>query len=106
MGEATGRIRRGVALTGLAAGVLAAVVLLASPASAQTGANPTLQPWSSTTSLPEGRSRNGAVYNDGYLYLVGGVNNGGTIATVSYAAVNANGTVGPWINTTPLPAAR
>ena len=106
MGEATVRVRRGAALAGLGAGMVAAVLLLASPASAQTGTNPTLQPWSSTTSLPEGRSRNGAVFNDGYLYLVGGVNDGGTIATVSYAPVNANGTVGAWTNTTPLPAAR
>ena len=106
MGEATVRVRRGAALAGLGAGMLAAVLLLASPASAQTGGNPTLQPWNSTTSLPEGRSRNGAVFNDGYLYLVGGVNDGGTIGTVSYAPVNANGTTGTWNNTTPLPAAR
>ncbi len=106
MGEATVRVRRGAALAGLGAGMVAAVLLLSSPASAQTGGNPTLQPWSSTTSLPEGRSRNGAAFNDGYLYLAGGVNAGGTISTVSYAPVNANGTVGPWTNTTPLPAAR
>jgi hypothetical protein len=91
---------------GLLAAAVAALILLAGTAAAQTGTNPTLLPWQSTTSLPEGRSRNGAVFYNGYVYLVGGVNNDGTIGSVLYAPVNTNGTVGTWNETTALPGAR
>lgn len=45
------------------------------------------------------------VYN-GYIYLIGGANSGPTVANIDYAPLNADGTVGAWVLTTPLPAAR
>ena len=63
-----------------------------------------LSAWSSTTSLPQARSGNGAVGANGYLYLIGGVNSAGTVqSTVYRAQANANGTVGAWTSTTPVP---
>ena len=92
----------------LAVALVAALTLSASPSSAQTGANPTLRPWSSTTDLPEARSRLGAVFNDGFVYLLGGVGPNGVPATTTsfVAPVGADGTVGPWSTTTPLPGPR
>ena len=80
---------------------------LAAHTGAQTPPSPTLAPWNTTTSLPQARSRNGAVFTDGYLYLMGGVNtSGATVNTVYYAPVNANGNVGNWNTTTSLPGNR
>ncbi len=60
--------------------------------------------WSSTTSLPTPRSANGAVYGNGFMYLVGGIDGaGGNTAAVTYAVVNADGTLGSWNSTTALP---
>ena len=92
----------------LVVGLVGAITLPASPLAAQTGANPTLRPWTSTTDLPEARSRLGAVFNDGFVYLLGGVGPNGVPATSTsfVAPVGADGTVGPWSTTTPLPGPR
>ncbi len=59
--------------------------------------------------LPAGRFRHSAVTVNGYMYVVGGlddtVNNAAT-STVYYTKVNADGTIGAWNSTTALPAAR
>jgi len=53
------------------------------------------------------RVRGGAVAANGYLYHLGGVDGTGTtVATVQYAKLNADGTVGTWAATTSLPGAR
>lgn len=63
-----------------------------------------LQSWSSTTSLPSARSGNGAVYANGYLYLIGGIDSSGNVVSTVYVArTNANGTVGAWSTTTAVP---
>lgn len=52
------------------------------------------------------RSANGAVAYNGYLYVMGGQNSGGTtVSDVQYAPLNANGTVGTWASTTSMSTA-
>lgn len=63
-----------------------------------------LSAWTTTSALPSGRSGNGAVAVNGFMYLVGGVNAAGSIVnTVDVAPINANGTLGTWTTTTALP---
>ena len=63
-----------------------------------------LSPWASTTSLPQPRSGNGAVSGNGYVYLIGGIDGSSTVqSTVYFARSNANGTLGTWATTTPVP---
>lgn len=48
----------------------------------------------------------GGVSANGYMYMIGGKNTGGTaITTVQYAKLNANGTTSAWGTTTVLPVA-
>ncbi len=64
--------------------------------------------WSSTTALPGTKevARSAFAYN-GYMYQVGNRDNGNFIlgtptATVVYAPINANGSLGSWSTTTPF----
>ena len=60
--------------------------------------------WSSGTGLPQPRSGNGAVSGNGFLYVIGGIDGSNTVtSTVYFARANANGTVGTWGTTTPVP---
>ena len=59
----------------------------------------------SPNTLPSGQWRSSIVENNGYLYSLGGINGGGQIASVYYAPINSNGSVGTWTSTTPLPQA-
>jgi hypothetical protein len=57
--------------------------------------------WAATTSLSNptssSRYRGTAVVAGGYVYMLGGINEfGGTVSTVLYAKLNADGTVGTW----------
>ncbi len=66
--------------------------------------NGTLGTWTATTSLPAGvQSATSVVYN-GYVYEMGGYNGSVDVATVDYAPINSNGTLGAWTATTSLPA--
>ena len=65
-----------------------------------------LAPWSTTTNLPKPRSRNGAVYANGFVYVIGGMDNNKDVATVYYAPVNPDGSIGAWKTTTKLPQGR
>ncbi len=67
--------------------------------------------WIQTSSLPIGLTDHCVVHYNGYIYVLGGRSN----ATVNdryatkpcyYARVNSNGSIGAWVTTTPLPAAR
>jgi len=67
--------------------------------------------WIQTSSLPIGVNDVSAVYYNGYVYVFGGRSNASTgdrsaTKPCYYAAVNSDGSLGPWITTTPLPAAR
>jgi hypothetical protein len=70
----------------------------------------TVGAWSETTALPETRAFicNHAFGYNGYLYLIGGAGgaNGDTMPTAYYAKQNADGTLGAWNTTTPLPSER
>jgi N-acetylneuraminic acid mutarotase len=68
-------------------------------------ANGTIGAWTATTSLPTGTGGATSVVYNGYLYEIGGSTSSGTTATVDYAPINANGTIGAWTATTSLPAA-
>ncbi len=54
--------------------------------------------WKSTTALPAPVMDGGVVEASGTIYVAGGVNQAGgsTVATVYYAHVNADGSLGPW----------
>ena len=61
----------------------------------------------STYALPAATSYTSAVAQNGYLYVLGGSNSGGTEqATVYFARLNSDGSTGSWYTTTVLPAAR
>jgi hypothetical protein len=67
--------------------------------------------WSSGPNLPGAVSGAGVAFaqvvnGGGYVYAVGGAGAGGApVATVSYAPVNTDGTLGAWSATTALPVA-
>ena len=62
--------------------------------------------WTATTSLPTATNDATSVAFNGYVYEIGGLINGSTyVATVDYAPINSNGTLGSWTATTSLPAA-
>lgn len=64
-----------------------------------TGNNGANSPWQSTTT-PGVRFNTPIVYTNGYAYMVGGATAVGTsLATTSYAKVNANGSLGSWTAT-------
>ncbi|MCL4392958.1 hypothetical protein M1145_02360 [Patescibacteria group bacterium] len=67
--------------------------------------NGTLGPWNATTSLPAGIMNATSVVYNGYVYEIGGDNGSAVVATIDYAPINTNGTLGAWTSTTPLPTA-
>jgi N-acetylneuraminic acid mutarotase len=67
--------------------------------------NGTIGPWRSTASLPNGIYIATSATHNGYLYEIGGNNGSAAIATVDYALIKSNGTIGPWRSTASLPNA-
>ena len=62
----------------------------------------TLGSWARTTSLPQPLYQPSALAYNGYLYTIGGAQLIiGTTSTVQFAKINADGTLGSWIATTP-----
>jgi|GEM_PF-1092700 len=62
--------------------------------------------WNSTTSLPVAKSVLMATTANGYVYVVGGNGASGTTNAVYYAKLNADGTIGTWVQTNSLPLNR
>ncbi len=67
-----------------------------------------LTQWIETTPLPWGTTGHRLVYSDGYIYCIGGRTNESDASTyavdnVYYTEVQPDGSIGPWIETTPLP---
>jgi N-acetylneuraminic acid mutarotase len=62
--------------------------------------------WQSTTSLPSGRHYHSSVVSGGYVYVLGGYGDSGSLSEVLYAAVNGDGSLGSWQSTTSLPSGR
>ena len=58
--------------------------------------------WIPTTALTESTCFEGAVVNNGYVYVIGGFNGSTSINTVYYAQLNPDGSVGSWIQTTSI----
>ena len=61
--------------------------------------------WTATTILPTATNSATSVIYNGYVYEIGGYTGSSAVATVDYAPINANGTLGSWTATTSLPAA-
>ena len=68
-------------------------------------ANGTIGSWTATTSIPAATYGATSVAYNGYVYEIGGANAGVATTVVDYAPINANGTIGTWTATTPLPVA-
>ncbi len=62
--------------------------------------------WTSTTAFSAARQYHTSVAYNGYLYVIGGINESGALSDVQVAPINADGTLGPFAATTSLPTAR
>jgi N-acetylneuraminic acid mutarotase len=68
---------------------------------AKINADGTVGTWNTTTPFITGRNSHTSVVHNGYVYVIGGVNDGANhLNDVQYAKINADGTVGPWNSTT------
>ncbi len=65
----------------------------------------TIGSWSNTSALPGVSEYHQAVINKGFIYNIPSFYNSavGATSTVIYAALNSDGTIGSWTNTTALP---
>jgi len=59
-----------------------------------------------TTSLPETRQFHGAAVLGNFLYVFGGETPQGASSSVLMARIHSDGTLGEWVDTTPLPSSR
>lgn len=65
----------------------------------------TLGSWGTTTALPDARVEHVSTVANGYIYVIGGVDNSlNQQTTAYYAKLNPDGTVGSWSTTTSVPA--
>lgn len=64
------------------------------------------QIFQTTTPLPQPLAEHASVSYNGYIYVIGGRNSSGMKNTVYFAPINANGTIGGWATTSPLPQVR
>ncbi|MGH7241442.1 MAG: hypothetical protein ACREGB_04050, partial [Candidatus Saccharimonadales bacterium] len=55
-----------------------------------------------TTSLNTARTGHGTVVSNGYLYVLGGSNNGVMLTSVEYAPINTNGSIGTFNSTSSI----
>jgi hypothetical protein len=63
----------------------------------------TLGSWTDTSSMQTARYALNGFVSGGYLYAVGGTNSTTDFASVEYAKINSDGSVGSWQYTVPLP---
>ncbi len=71
--------------------------------------NGTVGSWQSTTALPSGKAKLGAVVYNNYLYSLGGITSfsGAGTSSVHYAAINTStGALGAWTVTTAFPGTK
>jgi hypothetical protein len=69
-------------------------------------ADGTIGVWTATTAFSTPRSGHSTIAYNGYLYVIGGLNQGVTyINDVRYAPINDDGTIGAWMTTTSLTSA-
>ncbi len=72
---------------------------------ASINADGTLGSWTTGTSLPGALAYSQAIVTSNRVYLLGGINGSGYVATVYTAPINADGTLGTWATGTSLPGA-
>jgi N-acetylneuraminic acid mutarotase len=65
--------------------------------------NGTIGTWTATTAIPNASFEGSTVESNGYIYVLGGEDNGGTLNTTYFAPLNPNGTIGTWTSSTVLP---
>ena len=65
----------------------------------------TLGAWVTGVPLPVTMYNSQTIVTNNRVYLLGGINNGAYSSKVYTAPINANGTLGAWVTTTPLPGA-
>jgi N-acetylneuraminic acid mutarotase len=88
-------------------GSLLLIALLATPLSALASGAGTIGTWQFDSDLSASTAIGSpSVAYNGYMYRFGGDDFSTAIATVQYAAINSNGSLGTWTNTTSLPANR
>ena len=90
----------------LLVGTIAVFGLLASSGPAAAGPAADISGWASVTALPEALDSAAAVTLGDWLYVIGGRSSAGSaLNTVRRARINANGSLGAWQTTAPLPVA-
>ena len=62
--------------------------------------------WQPTAAMQVPRAGAAAAAHDGFLYMIGGVDGKVFLRSTEYAPVRADGSLGPWRSTEPLPAPR
>lgn len=69
---------------------------------AELNADGSIGTWSATTTAPYSSSSSTVVAHNGYMYYIGGFDGGSGVNTASvyYAPINADGTLGGWVATT------
>ena len=74
----------------------------------QSSDGPKIGQWNTTTTTSFDGDANGSstAFHNGFLYSMGGEGSSSMVNTVQYAAINADGTVGSWTNTSSLLTAR
>ena len=71
---------------------------------AQISATSSVGAWTRTTPLPQAVGYNSAVVNNGFIYVIGGLDSSSTpISAVYSAPISATNSVGAWQTTTQLP---
>ncbi len=66
-------------------------------------ADGTLGTWTTSTALPVNLSHSKALITKNRVYLLGGISNGIITSTIYTAPINADGTLGTWVNSGTLP---
>ena len=88
-------------------GVDAGPTITAEVRTARFNANGTIATWTSATALPSARYGHSAIVHNGYIYVIGGLDNAGiNLPDAIVARINADGTLGNWTPTTPIPSGR
>ncbi|MFZ1598054.1 MAG: hypothetical protein WAW26_19580, partial [Anaerolineae bacterium] len=96
---------RDIGLLTAVVGLAALVVLLLATTTEAQPLPDAIRGWTAVTSLPETLDSAAAVTVGDWLYLLGGLHGEQATATVRRARINADGSLGAWQATTPLPVA-
>jgi len=64
--------------------------------------NGTLGAWITTTTIPVSRESHSSVVSNGYIYVLGGIEGGGSLGTTYYAPIHADGSIGLYLSNSTL----